>query len=414
MASTATRSNGFDPESVFAEILNPASDGKRYPLFSLLREHAPVFQTNLPGLQGWYVVSNYEYAHQLTNNPKTQNNSKVLELMNLSPDGAYSNQSRRWMEYKDDIAEHDRIRRLFMPHFTPRAVEAFRPKVRELVAELLNGVADPRRVEIVREFAFPLPSAVIGSLLGIELKDYDRFRHCMEAILDATANVRVLSDAERKERDDLAEEFLGMFRDYIAMRRRNPKDDLISKFASEDIQAKISEEDLLAQFVFILIAGYSTTSDMIGNAVVALAHNPDQLKKILDDPNRIPNAITELLRYDTSLVMSTRFVNEPITLGNTTLPAGACVMILLAAAHHDPAAFENPETLDLDRTFGKRVFPFGGGRYVCLGMSLARIELEEALRAFFKRYPRYQVDELAWLGLLVSHGPKKLVISATA
>ena len=411
MTLTATKSTEFDPESVFAEIVNPASDGRRYPLFNLLREHAPVFQTNFPGLQGWYVVSNYEYAERLTTSPKTQNNGRVLEIMNLTRDGAYSNMARRWMEYKDDIADHDRIRRIFVPHFTPRAVEAFRAKARQLIIELLDGVADPTRVEVVREFAFPLPSAVIASVLGIDLKDYDRFRYCMDAIIEATGRVHELTEAECAERDNLAEEFLGLFRDYLEMRRRKPADDLISRLATEDVRAKISEEDLLAQFFFVLLAGNSTTSDMTGNALVALARNPDQRAQLIADPGQIPGAITELLRYDTSLVTTTRCVNEPITLGTTTLPAGARVTILLGAAHHDPAVFENPSTLDLQRKFAKRVFPFGGGRYVCLGMALARVELEEALRAFFERYPRYEVEELVWQGGLVSHGAKKLVVN---
>lgn len=413
-AITATKSTAdFDPDAVFAQIVNPASDGHRYPLYKMLRDAAPVFQTRFPGLDGWYVVSNYEYARELTFSANTQNNAKVLELQNLSEDGTYSVMNRLWMEYRDDVRDHDRIRRVLFPHFAPRNIEHLRPKIRQLVLRLLDDIADPTQIEFIGEFAFLLPSLVIASLLGIDVGDSERFQRTMEAYLKVTATVRALTDAERAERDAMAEEFLGLFREYLTQRRRQPEDDLISKLAQEQSKGTISDEELLAQFVFVLIAGHSTTADMMGNIIVALSRNPEQLGKILAQPERIPAAINEFIRFDSSLETATRVVNEPVTLGNTILPRGARALIMLHAAHHDPVVFENPETLDIDRKFAKPAFPFGGGRYLCLGMHLARMEIEEALREFLRRFPHFTIDELVWQGGLVSHGPKRLVITTS-
>ena len=407
--TTPTAAGNADPDAIFTRIVDPRSAGQRYPLYHFLREHAPVFQTRFPPLDGWYVVSNYEYARAIIFSPKAQNNGQVLELNNIDPSGAYSDMMRLWMEYADDTAVHDRIRLVFFPHFTPRNLAALRPRIREIVVRLLDGVGDPKRVEVIGEFAFPLPALVIAEILGIDVRDLARFRRDMDAILEMTANIRPLTDADRAERDELAADLLDLFREHLERRRQAPRDDLISKLASE--QGRISDEELLAQFVFVLIAGHSTTADLIGNALVGLAKHPDQLARLAADRSLIPSAFHEFLRYDSSLETGTRIVNEPIALGDTVIPAGGRVLLMLHAAHHDPAVFDEPDRLDIARANAKDAFPFGGGRYTCLGMALARMEFEEALDELLLRYPRFEIAELEWQGGLVSHGPKRLVMT---
>jgi cytochrome P450 len=315
------------------------------------------------------------------------------------------------MIYQNVVADHDRLRQLFLPHFSPRAIEAYRPVVRNLVDTLLVPLRDKADIELVGEFAFPLPMLVIARMLGVPIEDLGHFQHVMEELLAATANIKALDAATFERRDRLTQELLNLFSHYLEERRRSPKDDLISKLADAAARGGISDEDLIAQFVFIMIAGHSTTADMIGNALLALDAHPDQREALSNGEVSVRDSIAELLRYETSLEGGTRCITESLEISGAVLPQGARALILFPSAHHDPEVFEEPDRLNLHRTFPEQAFPFGAGRYFCLGSVLAKLELEEALEGLVRRMPPLTTVELEWQGGLISHGPKRLLMA---
>lgn len=400
-----------EAERLVSQILDPANGGNRYGLYHRLRDIAPVHRTDHPLLNGWHLISGYYNCRTALTASQAVNNAKVLELMNIEGDGPFARMNRAWMEYQDQIADHDRIKKLFFSHFTPRSVNAHRELIRELVGSLLDALGDRDEFDVVADFAFPLPTLVITRVLGIALDDVPRFQHMMDEYLEATAIVRVLDDETRAGRDAMAEEFLGLFRQYLDERRVAPKDDLISKLAQSAAGAGVSDEELLAQFVFVLIAGFSTTADMIGNALFAMDQHPDQREAFANGKISARDAVKEFLRYDSSLEVGTRFFTADTEIAGVVIPAGAPALILFHSAHRDPVVYTEPDTLDFSRKFPQPAFAFGGGRYTCLGSALAMIELEEAMGALMRRYPTYTIKDVAWQGTLVSHGPKHLVIA---
>lgn len=401
-----------DAESLIEQILDPRSGGDRYPLYRQLREIAPVHRTEHPLLHGWYFISGFHAIRSALTMSQSQNNAAVLQLLNVDGEGSYARMNRTWMEYQDNTADHDRIRKLFFPFFTPRAMGTYRELIRELITSMLDDLSGQDEIEIVSEFAFPLPTMVIARVLGIAMEDVPDFHAMMEAYLETTAMVRVLDDEARADRDKMTVEFIGLFRRYLEDRRRVPADDLITKLGQAAPAAGVSDEELLAQLVFVLIAGHSTTADMIGNALVALAEHPEQRTAITEGKITVKDALRELLRYDSSLEVATRYFNEDVKMEDVLIPAGSRALILLHSAHRDPAIYPDPDRLDLMRKQAQPAVVFGGGRYTCLGSALANIELDEALKAFLQRYPGYRIKDVAWQGSLVSHGPQRLVLAS--
>ena len=398
-----------DADALLMSILDPATDGARYPLYEKLRDVAPVFRTSHPLLDGWYMVSGYDNIQKILVSSKSTANGKVLELINARDDGAFSRMNRTWMKFQDRTADHDRIRRLLQPHFTPSAIAADRLLVRGVVQELLSDL-DGTEMDLVAGFAFPLPLRVVARKLGIAPSDMCRFQTLVDQYMAYTATVRDFDSESLAMRDEMTERLLAFFGEYLDSRRREPQDDLISKLGANSAAGNVTDEELLAQFVFLLIAGHTTTGDMIGNALVALAAHPAQRRLLEQGSVDIGRAIDELIRFDTSLAVGMRCVNEDLELPGGTIPCGSSVMLVYPSAHRDPAIFERPNLLDLTREFPRPPLPFGGGRYFCLGSYLAKLEIEEALTAILRRMPDYQVIDVTWQGGLVAHGPKRLVV----
>lgn len=397
-------------DAVLAKIMDPATDGERYPLYKELRELAPVYRSSLPLLEGSYIISGFDNCRTAMLAKEAVQNSVSLESMNIRYDGVHDDMVRRWMNFRDDGADHDRLRKLFFPFFTPKAIAEVRAEVGALIDSLLDDLPGNGPVDVFAKFCFPLPSMVIARMLGIPMDDMDEFHEIMDELIGAMARVQDLDAAARASRDDKAGNFLGFFRDYLEKRRAEPADDLISKTGLAAPAAHVSDDDLLAQYVFVLIAGHSTTADSIGNALIALDQHPDQKQLLLDGKVTMRQAVTELMRWDSSIGTVNRYFIEDKVLDGVTIPAESKAMMLFQSAHRDPAKFADPDKLDLTRKAAQEAFPFGGGRYFCLGQALAKIEVEDALSAFLKRYPNYKVVDYEWQGMLVSHGPKSLIV----
>jgi pimeloyl-[acyl-carrier protein] synthase len=400
-----------EADAIVAQILDPKTDGSRDPLYARLREIAPVHRSSHPLLPGWYLVSGYQNGLKVLMADVAEQNSQMLAAMNVEDDGVHDTMMRRWFGFRETTEEHDRIRKFLAPYFTVRAMANLRSEVQTLIGNLLDKIGDKKEFDVFSEFCFPLPSMVIARLLGIPMHELDGFQQLMEERAAMTARRQVLDSEARARRDEIAGKFLTLFGKYLDLRRTQPAEDLISRTGAAAPDAGISDEDLLAQYVFMLIAGHSTTSDAISNALIALDQNPDQRQMMIDGKVDLKQAADELIRFDSSIESATRYIKEDLAIDGVTIPAGSKTIVLMHSAHRDPGKFAAPDRLDLTRTNASDAFPFGRGRYFCLGQPLAKIEVEEAVKAILERYPHYRVKEIDWLGSFISHGPRRLILS---
>ncbi|MGY1620383.1 cytochrome P450 [Geodermatophilus sp. SYSU D00691] len=382
-----------------AEIYTPAFRADPYPVYARLRADSPVVKVRTPRFDS-YLVTRYEDARAALSDPRLSKDLYRAGDTYLAVFGEKARQINTNMLNSDE-PEHSRLRRLVTQAFTPRRIEAMRPRVEEIVEGLLDRIAPRGRTDFVDDFALRLPLAVIGDLLGIPRQDH-------EQILAGTQVIRTVGTGGRSPQEDRAaigeaqQRLHAYFTGLVAAKRREPGPDLVSSLiAARDEQGRLSEAELVSTAFLLLFAGYQTTSDFLGNAVVALLTNPDQLDLLRREPDRIPDAVEELLRFDGSVpVSSFRFATEDMEIGGVPVPAGSIVTVVLSAANHDPALVADPDRLDVTRGDVAHM-SFGHGIHYCLGTALARMEATTALRRVLVRLPDLRLDvpveELQWL-----------------
>jgi cytochrome P450 len=297
--------------------------------------------------------------------------------------------------------------------FTPRHVEErLAPRIEALVDELLAEARERGELDVMRDFAEPLPAIVIAELLGVPAEHREQFKHWSDGIV-GTLGAPFASPEVQQRAMESAIGLAGYFREVIEERRRAPKDDLISALiAAEEQGQALSEEELLATLVLLLVAGNETTTNLIGNGMLALLRNRDQLERLRDDPSIAESAVEELLRYDSPVQATGRVAMEDIEVGGTVVKEGQVAFLLLGAANRDPAVFAEPDRLDLTRRDNRHV-AFGYGIHFCLGAPLARVEAQVALPSLLRRFPdlRLATEELDWGGGLILRGLKSLPVA---
>jgi cytochrome P450 len=264
-------------------------------------------------------------------------------------------------------------------------------------------------MDLIDDYAFPLPITVIAELLGVPAEDRDSFREWSDAA--------VSGNTTQEHLDKVLIPHMQAFTDYLHAlfeeKRKNPKDDLVSALLrAEEAGDKLSEDELLGMVFLLLVAGHETTVNLIGNGVLALLQHPDQLQKLKDDPSLIKPAVEELLRYDGPVETSTeRFAREDVRIGETVIPRGEMVLVVLAAADHDPERFADPDELDITRV-DNRHLAFGKGIHHCLGAPLARMEGQIAISTLLARMPDLRLkgspESLSWRPGLTLRGLRGL------
>ena len=370
-----------------------------FPVMAQLREECPAHPVMLAdGHAAWLVVG-YDEARAALADPRL---SKDLQAA-LARDGEIVAAglpgpalARHMLNV--DGADHTRLRRLVSEAFSPGRVEAMQPRIAAIVDDLLDGIAagDPDQpVDLVASFAFPMPYTVICDLLGIDGDLRAAFGTELRALVDSDEHARAVAAAAA---------VIAVLDELVAAKRRAPADDLVSALiVARDGDERLSEQELRSTIFQLVIAGHDTTTNLIGNGVVALHRHPDQLAAVLADPARIVPAVEEVMRFDPPAHHATfRYALEDLEVGGVTIPAGSQVLVGLAAANRDPARFAAPDDLDVDRP-DQRHIAFGHGIHHCLGARLARLEAREALGSLLRRFPRLRIavpdDELRW-----SHG----------
>jgi len=368
---------------------NPFDPGFRvdpYPIYRRLLNEDPVHRSPF----GMLVLSRYRDCAAILRDPRS------------SSDSSNSNMYQAFMAGRDpeevfgalagmrpflfmDPPDHTRLRGLVQKAFTPKTVENLRPRIQELVDDLMAPALERGSMEVIEELAYPLPVRVITEMLGVPHEDHETFKGWSKELAGALAPDFTTPDDVAERRERAASAFVEYFLGLIAERRRHPQDDLLSALiAAEDEGNKLSEKELLSTLVLLLVAGHETTVNLIANGVLAFARYPDQLRRVRDDPTLVRPAVEEILRYDPPVQFTARVALDDVDLDGTTLGKGEFAMVLVAAANRDPAQFADPDTFDVGRQENRHL-SFGLGAHFCLGAPLARVEGQVALEAVATR-----------------------------
>ncbi len=380
-------------EAIRLDFDSPDFLADPYPLYHRLRAADPVHRSPWGD---WYLTRYADVAIALSD-PRfcreSPGSPNPLSGEQREPT-AVDRMMTKWMIYRDPPA-HTRLRELVNSAFTPQVAEELRPRIESIVGDLLDDVQDAGSMEIVADLAYPLPVIVISEMLGVPADDRNLLKEWSRGLTKALDTGKP-EDVARAMPASL--ELTAYFRELVTEKRKRPKDDLISSLIAAEAEGdKLSEEELLANCVLLLLTGHETTKNLIGNGLLALLRNPRQLQKLKDDSGLIKTAVEEFLRYDSPVQKICRWTTEDIKIGDKTIPKGHLVVSLLGAANRDPEQFPDPDRLDITRRHGAHV-AFGRGIHTCLGAPLARIEGPIAIDAVLRRMPRLalQEDGFAW------------------
>jgi len=372
-----------------------------YPYYAYLREHAPVYWVE--SIQSW-VVSRYADVDYVMRNPQIFSSAGLMGTFmgDLNPVSEVP-----WLMDLDPPA-HTKIRKLVNKAFTPRLIAALESRVREISVQLLSDLRGRAEFDLVRDFSMPLPVIVISELLGVDAEHRANFKRWSDATIRST--VRPTDEGERAE---IRRETRAM-RDYlehvIAQRRKEPREDLITRLvqAEEDHQT-LSALEVIALTILILIAGNETTTNLIGNTVLALLNHPTEFAKVRANRALVPQLIEEVLRYDGPVQGVFRVAVQDVELSGTTIPAGALVFYLNGSANRDERKYADPDRFNVVRNPQDHL-AFGYGIHYCLGAQLARLEAKVALEALLFEHPPFirTPEEITRGDGLAVRGPKTL------
>ncbi len=393
-------------------LADPATLPDPYPVLAALRESSPFaeFGGKLV-VAGRHADCSAVLRHQ---NASSQRNQSLLAA------GAQRRARERPSFLSLDPPDHTRLRRLVSKAFTPRMIARLEPRIRAVTGELLTAAADAGELELVSQLAYPLPVRIISEMLGVPIEDHPRFAgwsarlaHSLQPGFGVDADA-VASRAEAAQA--ASDEFAEYFRALIAARRARPAPDLLSDLIrAEDNGEMLTEDELIATCVLLLVAGHETTVGLISNAILALLRHPDQLALIAANPGLAADAVEETLRFDAPVQMTARVARGGMQIGGVEAPDGALVLLLLAATGRDPEVFPDPDRFDLGRGATGHL-AFAAGPHFCLGAPLARLEAATAVRAVATRLTRPELDvaSLAYKPNFNLRGPERLVVRFAA
>ena len=350
-----------------------------------LRETEPVHQS---GADTW-IISDYDMALDALRDDRLSRGAAGYQTAATMFDAGPAVELFRGRLVNSDGDTHTRRRKLVNRSFTPRAVSRWRPFIEKTVDELIDAIEPLGSVDLVPTFCYPIPERVICGMLGVPHQDHERFEGWTQVLNNRS--VTGIDDAEQRERGARA---LTEFGEYVAAiiadRRKDPADDLVSQLIATEAEGdKMDETELVAMIVEMIGGGHDTTANTIANGVLTLLMHPEQFQKLARDPDLIPSAVEEILRYRSAVQLSlNRLATEDVTYGGVTIPAGSMVVLSLAGANRDPALLEDGEAFDVSRDVGdNRHLSFGFGAHHCLGASLARAEVQCALTSLISRLP---------------------------
>ena len=378
-----------------------------YPTYHRLRAEDPVHYSPL----GFWVLTRYEDVAAVLRDARFI--KEPLAALVAARFGGEVPRGVGLSMLDRDPPDHTRLRSLVSKAFTPRVVEGLRPRIQEIVDGLIARADAAGSMDIIEEFAYPIPVNVICEMMGVPVQDHERFKGWSLDIARGLDSIWLPSDSEIPRRSAAARHGISdYFRELIAQRRASPRGDLLSALiAAEEAGDKLNEEELLATCILILIAGHETTVNLIGNGLLALLRNPEELRRLRAAPGLITTAVEELLRYDGPVQRTARVASDDASFGGHTIRKGEMVMPFIGAADRDPAQFPEPDRLDLARADNRHI-AFGWGIHFCLGAPLARVEGQIAINTLVQRLPRLALvsDAVEYRQSLTLRGLKALPV----
>ncbi|MFI7123030.1 cytochrome P450 [Amycolatopsis sp. NPDC049868] len=379
----------FDPR-------DPAVRTDPYPVYRKLRETDPVHQSDF----GFWVLSRYADVNAVLSASGVSSEfyrSQSWTERRGGPDSPLVTSVRSWMLMLDGPA-HRRIRAVIGKVFTRASVDRLRPRVAAETNRLLDAVGEGP-TDLIADLALPLPVTVTCDLLGLPTEHRDQFRLWTEQISRVIDPAITVEDSAEMNRAET--EFREYVKEELDRRRAEPREDILSLLAHAEVDGvRLTDHEIIANILFLFVAGHETTVNLIGNGLLALLRHPDQLKLLRSNPDLIPGAMDELTRYDAPVQILSRLLDEPVGLGEAVLPAGSKVMLLFGAACRDPERYPEPDRLDVTRGAVKNL-AFSGGPHYCLGAALGKMEAATVLREFLGRYRGIEMvneGELRWRG----------------
>jgi cytochrome P450 len=389
-----------ESQGLLLELLDPANRADPYPLAGQIRDRGALLLSEMH----LAVFSNYRDCDEILRHPSSSSDRMKstraqeqvkAQMRELAETGAPPPPQVPPGFLFLDPPDHTRLRKLVSKAFAPKVVSALGPDINGLVAGLLDRIAEKGRFDVVEDFAYPLPVAVICRLLGVPLEDEPQFSHAsglLAQALDPFVTFTGSPSDGLQERLDAGTWLREYLHGLIERRRARSGDDLMSGLiAVEESGDQLTEEEIVSTCMLLLVAGHETTVNLIGNAVLAMLRQPAQWAALGADTNRAAAVIEETLRYDPPVQMVGRIALHDMVIGGVTVPEGDVIMLLLAAAHRDAAEFSRPDVFDPDREVFRHL-GFGRGAHYCLGAPLARLEAGVALSALTARFPNARLD----------------------
>jgi cytochrome P450 len=405
MTETTVEYNPFEPG--FVE--DP------YSRYARMRDGDPVHRSPLD----FWVLFGYDQILALLRDPtlsvedRNARPTQLDEMVALIV-GERSDRGARSMLSRDP-PDHTRLRKLVSKAFTVRVIQDLRPRIQQLVDQMLDDAEAQGEIDVIRQFAFPLPFAVISEMLGVPVADADKLREwsglivrSLEPLVDPDT-IRAIADASDLMFDHVSE--------LIAAKRKDLADDLLSALISAEEHGDVlSDAELVEQVVLLYIAGHETTVNLIGNGVYALIRDRAQLERLREDPALMPGAVDELLRFDSPVQMTRRITLTDVEIGDKTIEKSSFCALVIASANRDAARFgPDAEQLDVTRAEAHQHLSFGGGAHYCLGAALARLEGEVAIGSLIRRFPDLELaGEPTYNGRLNLRGLERFTVSLGA
>ena len=379
------------------DVFSPEAIADPYPAYRRLQAESPRFWNAERGI--WVFTRHADVAALLAH-PSLS--AQKFDAQGLTPElmvefGPLYEMLSRQMLFRDP-PHQTRLRTLAAKAFTPRVIERLRVQIQSWTEKFLDAALANGPLDIIRDLAYPLPATVIAEMLGIPHEDRDRFRHWSDDFADFLG-----TDGDDWERTRPFLPGIYHLMDYlhgaVERTRTTPGDNLLSALiAAEEQGDRLTEEELIANCLLLLVAGHETTTNLIGNGLYALLSHPDQAALLREDPALLPTAIEEMLRYESPVQWTSRIPKETITLDGLRIEAGQFAMLGLGASNRDPAQFTDPDRLDITRREGRHL-AFGWGVHYCLGAALARMEGQIALGTLLRRFPALRLaagEPLRW------------------
>lgn len=410
MSAFTSESSAPDPSLSLYQLLDPEVLADPYPLYRRLREHDPVMWD--PFLHAWVVT---DYANVMTvlhkfsaERTPSPEHIKAIGLASLEPIAQVMSKQMLFM----DAPAHTRLRKLCSAAFTSQRVEHLRWQIEDITNSLIDAVAPTGRMDVVGDFAAPLPAIVTAQLLGMPTSDHRQLKVWSADFAEMLGNFQHNPDRAGRVLRSL-QEMSAYFRSAIRELERKPREGLIhSLMTAEADGSRLSEEEVIANTIVTMVGGQETTTNLIGNGLLTLLRNPAELAQLRDNPSIIESAVEELLRYESPSQHTARLAPDDVTLGGKLIRKRDAVMAVMAAGNRDPNRFSDPDKLDLTRT-DNRHLAFGWAAHFCFGAPLARMEGQVGFSTLLRRLPNLALEpgKLVWRENLGLRGLKALPVS---